>query len=306
MALNVSLTSLINQVQLLSDNHRLTTAQITGFINQGVTMLYDKLTDAMGADYNLSICNFNTSTTSIYPLAFNASFTGGTGAFTTGLTVTGGSSGATGVIRSVSSNTVTGYVGLSNLSFTAGLPGFTVGETITDTATGSAKYSSNNGGIGAADFYKLRGVDVQYSGTQYLPLKPFIWKDRNAYTNAYATFGQFPGTYLRYRLQGQNLIFTPTPTTVNVIRFNYTPAPQLLVNSTDVIDGVDGWEQYVINFAAMQCLINEESDISQIAAQQAQIEARITKMAENRDTGEPMRVAAASDCDDFPFGFGGW
>lgn len=229
MSLTVSLTSLINQVQILADNHRLTTTQITLFVNQGYTMLYDKLTDAMGADYNLSITTFNTSTTSTY--AFS---------------------------------------------------------TI------------------APDFYKLRGVDVQFQGTQYLPLKPFIWKDRNAYTNAYATFGQFPGTYLRYRVQGATLVFTPTPTTVNQIRLSYTPAPTLMSSGTDTIDGVSGWEQYIVNHAAIQCLINEETDASQIMAQQAQIEARISKMAQNRDTGEPTRVAAASDCDDFPFGFGGW
>lgn len=230
MALTVSLTSLTNQVRLLSDNHRLTDAQVLPFINQGYTMLYDKLTEAYGADYNLSITTFNTTATTTYALA-------------------------------------------------------TV----------------------APDFYKLRGLDVQYQGTQYLPLKPFIWKDRNAYTNAYSAFGQFPGTYLRYRIQGATIVFTPLPTAAVQIRLSYTPAPTLLVSANDTIDGIDGWEQYVINHAAMQCLINEETDTSQIAAQQAQMEARITKMATERDSGAPMIVAAASESDDQgPFGFGGW
>lgn len=313
MALNVSLTSLVNQVQILADNHRLTTAQITGFINQGYTMLWDKLTEAYGADYNLKQCQFNTvvSTTN-YPLSYNITFTNATAPFTVGLTMTGGTSAATGVIRSVNFNgsvTTNGTLSLSDLSFNgAGSTGFTVNETITDSGGGSAKYTSNNSGCGAADFYKLRGLDVQYQGTQYLPLKPYIWKDRNAYTNAYAAFGQFPGTYLRYHLQGDSINFTPTPNSANLIRLSYTPAPAPLINQTDVLNGVAGWEQYIINFAAIQCLINEETDASQIMRQQAEIEARITKMSTNRDSGEATQVAAASETDNDwgPFGFGGW
>jgi len=232
VALTVSLTSLVNQVQILADNHRLTTAQITGFVNQGYTMLYDKLTEAYGADYNLSVTTFNT------------------------------------------------VVGQNSYALSTVAP----------------------------DFYKLRGLDVQYQGTQYLPLKPYVWKDRNAYTNAYAAFGQFPGTYLRYRIQGATIVFAPVPNTANQIRMSYTPAPVLMVAGTDTIDGVDGWEQYIVNFAAIQCLINEETDASQIMKQQAEIEARITKMAMDRDTGEVTRVAAASETDNDwgPFGFGGW
>lgn len=313
MALNVSLTSLIGQVQLLSDNHRLTNPQITGFINQGYTMLWDKLTEAYGSDYNLKQCQFNTvSSITTYPLSYDVSFTNATGVFTVGLTVTGGTSSKTGIIRSINYNgsvTTNGTLSLSDLSFNgSGSTGFTVNETITDTGTGSAKYTANNSGCGAADFYKLRGFDVQYQGTQYLPLKPYIWKDRNAYTNAYAAFGQFPGTYLRYHLQGDSVNFTPTPNSSNLIRLSYTPTPNLLVNLTDVLNGVSGWEQYIINFAAIQCLVNEETDASQIRAQQSEIENRITKMAVNRDSGEATQVAAASESDNDwgPFGFGGW
>lgn len=310
MALTVSLTSLINQVRLLSDNHRLTDAQVLPFVNQGWTMLYDKLTEAYGADYNLQTVYFNTvASTTSYPLAYNATFTNATGVFTVGLTVTGGTSSASGVIQSINYNgstTTNGTLSLSNLSFTGGTTGFTVNETITDTGTGSAKYTANNGGMGAANFYKLRGLDVQYQGSQYLPLKPYIWRDRNAYTNAYAAFGQFPGTYLRYHIQGANLILTPVPNSSNLMRVSYTPTPVLLINSTDVLDAVDGWEQYIINHAAIQCLINEETDASPIVQQQAQLEARITKMAADRDSGEATRVAAASDSDNDwgPFGFG--
>lgn len=60
-------------------------------------------------------------------------FDGGTGAFTTGLTVTGATSGATGVISSVSGATDSGYLVLRTLSGT-----FEDNEAITDPGTGAA------------------------------------------------------------------------------------------------------------------------------------------------------------------------
>ena len=47
MALNVSLSTIIGQTTLLADNHRLTQAQLTSFINQGYSMLWDKLTSRL-------------------------------------------------------------------------------------------------------------------------------------------------------------------------------------------------------------------------------------------------------------------
>jgi hypothetical protein len=59
-----------------------------------------------------------------------------TGAFTAGLTVTGGTSGATATIEADVDSGVSGYLTLSSVSGT-----FTIGETITDSATGSATMS---------------------------------------------------------------------------------------------------------------------------------------------------------------------
>lgn len=309
MALEVTLSSLLTATRLLADNHRLTDAQLTPVINQGCSRLHDKLTAAYGADYKMSFANFYlpASVTSL-PIVYSVTFSGGTGAFTMGNTLTGGSSGAKGVIRGVSAvSSVTGVLQLSDLSFTPNLAGtgFTGSETITDGGTGSATYVANNGGVGAADFYKLRGLDIFQSAGQYLPLKPYVWKDRNAYTNAYAAFGTYPGTYLRYRILGKTLAFVPTPNASQLMRLSYTPTITPLVNTTDVIDGIDGWEQYIVNYAAMQCMLNEECDTSAIERQQAAYDATLTKMAEERDDGSPQVVAAASDSDDYgPYGSG--
>ena len=58
----------------------------------------------------------------------------------------------------------------------------------------------------------------------------------------------------------------------------------------------------------MQMLINEEGDTSAIERQQMKIEKNIVELAASRDTGEPKKVAAASESDDWgPYGWsGGW
>ena len=55
-------------------------------------------------------------------------------------------------------------------------------------------------------------------------------------------------------------------------------------------------------------LINEEGDTSAIERQQMKIEKNIVELAASRDTGEPKKVAAASESDDWgPYGWsGGW
>ncbi len=70
MSSNVSLTNLTNSVRLLADNKRLTDAQILPFINQGYSQLYDKLTTAYGADYNLKQIPFLTTTATSYTMAY--------------------------------------------------------------------------------------------------------------------------------------------------------------------------------------------------------------------------------------------
>lgn len=57
------------------------------------------------------------------------------------------------------------------------------------------------------------------------------------------------------------------------------------------MNGVNGWEEYIVIDAAIKCLIKEESDISALELQKAQMLKRIEAMASNRDSGRPDRIA---------------
>lgn len=141
------------------------------------------------------------------------------------------------------------------------------------------------------DFYKLLGVDLNLSNTpdSFITLQKFMFKDRNRY--AVPNFQSFYGvTNLRYRVRGTKLWFTPIPAGGQTIRMWYVPKITYLVLPTDVMDGVSGWEEYIVIDAAIKMLEKEESDPSVFLLQKQAMIQRIEAAAENRDAGSPQVV----------------
>ena len=220
-----------------------------------------------------------------------------------------------------------------------------------------------------ADFYKLRGVDLALSGTNYLPVNKYNWRRRNR--GVYYPGGAAVGTHvdIEYRLEQNKLRFTPgTGQTYNG-RIWYVPTSPVLqkwaaiatgdvnaagdsititahnfrnngtarVSSTDTppagltagadywvqvsdtntvqmalsedgaavditdtgtgvhtlqstFDGINGWEEYAVVWAAIKCLSKDESDTSAQERQLGRLRMRLEEMAEDRDIGEPETV----------------
>lgn len=162
------------------------------------------------------------------------------------------------------------------------------------TTTTSTTYPLPNGTLysAAPSFYKLLGVDYQTSANDpngYVTLRTFAFGDRNKFSTP--NFVAFNGYInLRYRLQGNNLYLSPTPTSGQTIRVWYIPRPTTLATGADTVDGVSGWEEYIVIDAAIKCLNKEESDVTVLMARKAAMKARIEGMAANRDAGNPGRT----------------
>lgn len=62
-------------------------------------------------------------------------------------------------------------------------------------------------------------------------------------------------------------------------------------DDSTTIDGISGWEEYVIVDAAMKAMGKEESDCTLLAKQKADMLQRLKDMAANRDAGNPSTVA---------------
>lgn len=69
------------------------------------------------------------------------------------------------------------------------------------------------------------------------------------------------------------------------------------------VDGVSGWEEYILLDAAIKCMVKEESDPSSFAAQKQALLQRVESAAENRNAGQPQTV---SDVNQSFWPYGPW
>jgi len=138
-----------------------------------------------------------------------------------------------------------------------------------------------------ADFYKVRGVDVDVGGPGPLPMRQFSFEERNFYL--YNSGWQY-GRPVRYRLYGANIKFIPKPSGVYTVTVWYYPTPTSMVSDSDTIDGVSGWEEYVVIDAAVKVLTKDDRDASLLVGAHGAVRQRIVDMAMNRNAGEPERV----------------
>lgn len=147
----------------------------------------------------------------------------------------------------------------------------------------------------APSFYKLYGVDIGLdAGNQaFITLKKFSWIERNTYV-----FPQLQTSYLgvfnlRYRVIGNNLVLIPAPMNTLVVGIWYYPRLKVLLQDTDVLDGVSGWTEYVIVDAARKSLLKQESSVAaDLMNEKLLLKSRIEEAASNRDAAQPERIAS--------------
>lgn len=150
------------------------------------------------------------------------------------------------------------------------------------TSTSSTVTSGNYQIAVPADFYKLRGVDRLTSGTEYYSLKGFNFSERNSYNNS-AVFNTFNQIDIRYRLVGSNIELTPQSSAPGTYRLWYIPTYTTLSSDSDTLDGVNGWEEYIIVDCCIKALEKEESNTATFERQKKELRKRIEEMASLRD-----------------------
>lgn len=143
--------------------------------------------------------------------------------------------------------------------------------------------------IGATDFVSLRGVDITQGVNIVLTARPFNFNERNRYKWVSGWVYSEP---VFYRIAGNNLVFEPIPTGAYQIKLWYLGTPAKLVNPGDSLDGVMGWEEYVVLYAAIRALLKDGDNeaAGPLVAEKERIRARIESLAGARDANEPERV----------------
>lgn len=141
-----------------------------------------------------------------------------------------------------------------------------------------------------SDFYKLRGVDAAINNGDYYTMSPFDFARRNRqgqsmYRLDYVQFDK------NYRIIGNRIYITPSERAQGDYRIWYIPQATVLTSDTSTLDGINGWEEYVVVDAARKCLAKEESDTSFMIAEKEGLRQRIINAAARRDAGMPKTIS---------------
>ena len=102
-----------------------------------------------------------------------------------------------------------------------------------------------------------------------------------------------PGDTIHLGNQGDyvpRIRFTPEPTGSTDVTAWYIPHAPELGADTDVWNGFNGWEEYVVVDAAIKCLEKEESDTQVLELRKQRLVMRIQSLAASCDQGFPERV----------------
>jgi hypothetical protein len=164
------------------------------------------------------------------------------------------------------------------------------GEDYYTIVTGDQTFTANQLTYTLPDnFLKVVGVDIKVQGNNYVTIKPYMFSERNQY-NTLLTRGVLAYESTRYRLVGNDIIFTQTPAGQGQYRIWYIPYQPVLELDSDTFNGFNGWEKWVEIAAAMECMMKEESDTRPLQEELARMNLRIERASANRDAGFSYRV----------------
>ncbi len=142
----------------------------------------------------------------------------------------------------------------------------------------------------ASDYYGTIGVDYLIDTGQHVELRRAFGREINRFHHTVSSQG----------LVWHPIYNTTTPTTPmlrilpppesGTYRHRYTVSPSDLTTDADIVDGVSGWEEYIVLDAAMKCLEKEESPTGALERKKLALVQRIEIMAESRNLAEAGHV----------------
>lgn len=131
-------------------------------------------------------------------------------------------------------------------------------------------------------------VDCQITGNMTIAALPYQEEMRNIY-KYFPLNGWMLGQTIFYQLQpyqGQDGInFIGTPNQAYSVVINYVPTAPVLSDPSDVLNSINGWEEFIVLDAAIKCLIKDgqEDIIPLITGRLEKQRERIQKAAGQRD-----------------------
>lgn len=149
------------------------------------------------------------------------------------------------------------------------------------TTSGVAAYPLTPGGEPTVVEDGILGVYTALEG-DLVALNPVEFANIDSYVNDDG--GWVLGKDIRYRIFADNIEFFPTPQGAHTIRFLYIAGPETLTDS-DSVDGVSGWENYVIQSVAAALVKKDRGDYAFHLRERDDAERLIRQDAKRRTLG---------------------
>lgn len=108
-------------------------------------------------------------------------------------------------------------------------------------------------GVAALTPYRILGVDRLVSGVEYVPYPRWRFEERTRHTNA-----QIPA----WRWVNQTLTWLPSAPT-STFRLWYIATPGELDDGADTVSNFNGWDDFLVAWAAIRMLQKAERDTSE-------------------------------------------
>ncbi len=144
-----------------------------------------------------------------------------------------------------------------------------------------------------SDYYGTKAVYYVPSTNQYVPLKLVQENELHQY---YTGGGSSAPT--GYRIAGANIVLLPAGTTVGTCIHYYVPAPADITAGATTVDGVSGWEEFIVLDCAIKARLKQESSVTELVRERDMILARIEDMAMNRSFATARRIVDVTSCED--------
>lgn len=170
--------------------------------------------------------------------------------------------------------------------------------------------------IPVTDFYKPKGIDIQFGQNIVRTAYPFNWNERNRYKYlggwvytqpvAYHFIGKPTSNPAFAALDAVKLM--PQPGGQFSCLLCYYPTPPVLAAANDTFDGVNGFEEHAVLTAAIKMLTKQEQfeHAGALVSERGRQEARILGALTQRDAENPPRVQDVTVINDVAFGRPGY
>lgn len=155
-----------------------------------------------------------------------------------------------------------------------------------------------------SNLFKLNGIDYSQDGQTWISLDSFTFGERNSIPPTF--YADNFSTNCRYRIVGDTIVFLPTPPVGKTIRLWYTPTSPILTTDTQLIDGINGYEDLIIAEVGVKIMIKSEQDPGPFIGAKKSAMRRIQEEAPNRDLGKPAKVTDSRNLEGdgmYPYNF---